>query len=170
MIQIKDYCVLDIETTGLSRFRDDILEIGCIKIRDHKIVDQINILINPHKPISPYITSINHITDEMVQKEGIELEEALICLYDFVEEDCLVGHNISFDMGFIKQKSLECLGLSFDHIQYDTMKLSRKRIKCQNYKLSTLCDYYNIQNKMAHRALSDVIATYQVFECLMKES
>ena len=169
MIKIKDYCVLDIETTGLSRFKDDILEIGCIKIRDHKIIDQMSVLINPHKPISPYITSINHITDEMVQKEGIELEEALIRLYDFIEDDCLVGHNLSFDMGFIRQKSSESLGLSFDHIQYDTLMLSRKRIRCENYKLSTVCRYYNIQNKTAHRALSDVIATYQVFECLMKE-
>ncbi len=169
MIKIKDYCVLDIETTGLSRFKDDILEIGCIKIRDHKIIDQMSVLINPHKPISPYITSINHITNEMVQKEGIELEEALIRLYDFIEDDCLVGHNLSFDMGFIRQKSSESLGLSFDHVQYDTLMLSRKRIRCENYKLSTVCRYYNIQNKTAHRALSDVIATYQVFECLMKE-
>ncbi|WP_294562615.1 3'-5' exonuclease [uncultured Traorella sp.] len=169
MIKIKDYCVLDIETTGLSRFKDDILEIGCIKIRDHKIIDQMSVLINPHKPISPYITSINHITDEMVQKEGIELDEALIRLYDFIEDDCLVGHNLSFDMGFIRQKSSESLGLSFDHVQYDTLMLSRKRIRCENYKLSTVCRYYNIQNKTAHRALSDVIATYQVFECLMKE-
>ena len=169
MIKIKDYCVLDIETTGLSRFKDDILEIGCIKIRDHKIIDQMSILINPHKPISPYITSINHITNEMVQKEGIELEKALIRLYDFIEDDCLVGHNLSFDMGFIRQKSSESLGLSFDHVQYDTLMLSRKRIRCENYKLSTVCRYYNIQNKTAHRALSDVIATYQVFECLMKE-
>ena len=169
MIKIKDYCVLDIETTGLSRFKDDILEIGCIKIRDHKIIDQMSVLINPHKPISPYITSINHITNEMVQKEGIELEEALIRLYDFIEDDCLVGHNLSFDMGFIRQKSSESLGLSFDHVQYDTLMLSRKRIRCENYKLSTVCRYYNIQNKTAHRALSDVIATYQVFECLMEE-
>ena len=169
MIKIKDYCVLDIETTGLSCFKDDILEIGCIKIRDHKIIDQMSVLINPHKLISPYITSINHITNEMVQKEGIELEEALIRLYDFIEDDCLVGHNLSFDMGFIRQKSSESLGLSFDHVQYDTLMLSRKRIRCENYKLSTVCRYYNIQNKTAHRALSDVIATYQVFECLMKE-
>ena len=169
MKKVKDYCVIDIETTGLSRFRDDIIEIGCIKIRNHKAIAEYNVLINPHKPIPPFITSINHITDQMVKKEGIELEEALIGLYDFIEEDDLVGHNISFDMGFIRQKSLEGLGLSFDNSEYDTLRLSRRKLKCENYKLETLCKYYNVINKTAHRALSDVYATYEIFERLMND-
>lgn len=169
MKKIKNYCVLDIETTGLSKFRDAILEIGCIKIRNHEVVDKMCVLIHPHQTISSYITSINHITNEMVEREGIELEEALIQLYDFIEEDILIGHNLSFDMGFICQKSDECLGLSFDNQCIDTLSLARRKLCLPNYKLETLCNYYHIENKKAHRALSDVIATYELFEKLINE-
>lgn len=82
-MNINDYCVVDIETTGLSKYRDEIIEIGCVKVRNHLIVDEFNILIKPTRPISSYITSINGITNDMV-KDGCSIEEAMIQFYDFV--------------------------------------------------------------------------------------
>ena len=167
-MNINDYCVVDIETTGLSKYRDEIIEIGCVKVRNHLIVDEFNILIKPTRPISSYITSINGITNDMV-KDGCSIEEAMIQFYDFVGEDIIVGHNVSFDMGFISHHAQKRLGLVFENIVMDTMKLARRNVKAINYKLSTLCDYYGIKNKQAHRALSDVYATYELFEKLIKK-
>lgn len=72
-------------------------------------------------------------------------------------------------MGFISHHAQKRLGLVFENIVMDTMKLARRNVKAINYKLSTLCDYYGIKNKQAHRALSDVYATYKLFEKLIKK-
>lgn len=168
MEEIKDYCVIDIETTGLSKYRDKIIEIGCIKVKNHMIVDEMNVLINPHCKIPPFITHLNGITNKMV-KDGIEIDEALLQLYDFVGNDVFVGHNIAFDIGFITQKSKECLGLVFNNQTIDTMRIARQKVICDNYKLATLCNYYHIVNESAHRALSDVLATYELYKKLINK-
>ena len=64
---IDNYCVLDLETTGLSPNYDSIIEIGIIKVKENKIVDKYNSLINPGFLINEYITSITGITNEMLK-------------------------------------------------------------------------------------------------------
>ena len=55
---INDYCVLDTETTGLSAYYDEIIEIGILRVRDNNIVDQYSQLIKPECEIDPFITSL----------------------------------------------------------------------------------------------------------------
>ena len=53
--ELSDLTVIDIETTGLESDYCNIIELGVIKIRNHKIVDQYQTLINPEEEISKYI-------------------------------------------------------------------------------------------------------------------
>ena len=64
---IDDYCVLDTETTGLSAYYDEIIEIGILRVRNNEIVDQYSQLIQPESPIDSFITSLTGITNEMVE-------------------------------------------------------------------------------------------------------
>lgn len=59
---IDDYCVLDTETTGLSAYYDEIIEIGILRVRNNEIVDQYSQLIQPESPIDSFITSLTGIT------------------------------------------------------------------------------------------------------------
>jgi len=63
---INNYCVLDTETTGLSAYCDNVIEIGILRIRAGVVVDQYSQLINPTKPINGFITKLTGITNEMV--------------------------------------------------------------------------------------------------------
>ena len=63
---VDDYCVVDIETTGLSWQRDQIIEIGIVKVRQGHIFDQYVQLIDPHKDISHFITQLTGIDNDMV--------------------------------------------------------------------------------------------------------
>ncbi len=164
-----NYCVLDIETTGLSKYKDTIIEIGCIKVRNHCVIDEFQVLVDPHRFITPFISYLTGISNEMVQHEGIEISDALIALYDFLGDDIILGHNVSFDMGFIQFQSNLELGLVFDNQLMDTMKLARKLIHCENYKLVTLCQFFDVQNNQAHRALGDVYATFEVYKKLIQK-
>lgn len=61
-----DYVALDLETTGFYPNRCAITEIGAVRVRGGRIVDQFQQLINPLCPIPRQITALTGITDAMV--------------------------------------------------------------------------------------------------------
>lgn len=159
---MKDYVVVDIETTGLSRANDRIIELGAIRIRDGKPVEECDILVNPGIEIDDFISELTGITNEMV-KDKPYIDKAIEGFLNFLADDIIVGHNVGFDLGFIKAVCNE-KGIVFERYRVDTMYLARKALpNLRHHKLKTLCKYYNIVNENAHRAISDCKATYNVF-------
>ena len=55
---IDDYCVLDTETTGLSAYYDEIIEIGILRVRNNEIVDRYDQLIKPSIEVDGFITAL----------------------------------------------------------------------------------------------------------------
>ena len=165
---VDNYVLVDIETTGLSPVNDEIIEIGAIKVKDCKIVDQYNELIKINRKLSPFITNLTGITDEMLNKgklPTIALKEFI----DFVDEDVIIGHNLNFDLGFLKNKCKKYIDYSLNNRYIDTMYLAKKLVPNSiNYKLETLANYFNVSYEGAHRGLKDVEITYEVYNCLRK--
>lgn len=64
---IDDYCVLDTETTGLSAYYDEIIEIGILRVRNNEIVDRYDQLIKPNFDIDGFITALTGITNDMLE-------------------------------------------------------------------------------------------------------
>ena len=164
---INNYVVIDLEMTGLSARTDQIIEIGAVKVRDGKVADTMECLVNPKCKIPTRVSELTGITDEMVQT-GVERDEAVERLLAFIGEDILVGHNINFDYSFIKQwavnhkRPLVCKGC-------DTLKLARVLLPAeQPKKLENLCAYFQIERKREHRALDDALETCEIFERLKK--
>ncbi len=171
---IKEFISVDIETTGLSPCEDKILEIGAVHYKEGKIVNEFNMLINPGIPISSRITSINGINNEMVRDELYEYE-VIKLFYNFLKVPMESGimfcaHNASFDFGFLEY-AFKRGGISVNLKYMDTLQLSRIYIdNIRNYKQITLEEYFDIENKNSHRALSDAKACAQIFEQLIKIS
>ena len=61
-----DYVLIDIETTGFSPQYDDIIEIGAIKVKNNKIIDEFQFLINIGHKLNNFISNLTGITDEML--------------------------------------------------------------------------------------------------------
>ena len=93
---IKDYVAFDLETTGLSPETDQIIEIGALKVKDGKVVERFMEFVKPDNPISPIITNITGITNEMVA-DARDTGEIIRDFVNFCEDYVLVGHNIMFD-------------------------------------------------------------------------
>lgn len=157
----------DIETTGFNPFKNEIIEIAAVDNAGNKFEE----LIRPSKFIPKKITEITNISNEMVMNKK-SIKEVMEIFVDFIKGNeisnkpvYIIGHNIhSFDMPFIKAKCAE-FNIKFPNVyQLDTMRMSQFILKDQwSHNLNSLCSLFGIDNKNAHRALSDVYATQIVY-------
>ena len=160
------YAIIDIETTGLSPQRNKITEIAVYIYDGEKIIDEFSSLINPECYISPNITKITGITNEMVGKapKFWEVAKNIVLL---TEGKTFVAHNASFDYNFIRHE-FKSLGYDFKREKLCTVQLSRKIIPGRkSYSLGKLCNELKIPLNGRHRAAGDAMATVKLFEYLL---
>ena len=160
----KDYVVFDLETTGLSPEKDEIIEISGIKVREREVDSEFSTLVNPGRPIPYSATNINGITDEMVENAPV-LKDALKHFLDFAGDDILVGHNIhSFDMRFLYAGVRRELNRTIDNDYVDTLYLARNILPLTRFRLTDIASYFCLETKGAHRALQDCTMNQQCYE------
>ena len=161
------YVVVDIETTGLDYARDEILELGAIRVVNHEVADSFSALIRIKSELPREISELTGITEEMISEEGTDLKSAVMQLWNFIGQSPVVGHNLRFDRAFLTKASeevkIQIPRLSF----WDTLTLARRN-ECEvsDYRLGTLAAYFEIEVQERHRALSDCMTTFQVYEKL----
>jgi len=155
--------VLDIETTGLSPYRNKITEIAAARVINGKIIDKYHTLINPKTPIPSFITRLTGINDDMV-KDAPTINEVIPSLKKFLANDIIVAHNASFDCNFLSHNFYLYEKTAFENPRLCTVKLAnRVHSDLPSKKLSAMCEYYGVINETAHRAMSDVEATIKIF-------
>lgn len=160
------YVVIDIETTGLDPEHDEILELGAVRIIDHKISDSFCTLVQPKGIVPENITALTGITQQMAVG-GIAPAEALETFWGFLGQSTVVGHNLSFDLAFLKKASAEAGIVVSNNSCLDTLTLARRKVQgIADRRLETLADYFEIRPERFHRALDDCITTFRVFEKL----
>ncbi|GEO46703.1 PolC-type DNA polymerase III [Companilactobacillus kimchii] len=163
-----EYVIFDTETTGLSAVYDSIIEIGATKMKDGEVIARFDKFINPGHPLSEVTTNLTSITNDMVKDAP---DETVIVgeFMDFIGDDILVGHNVTFDMGFMNA-ALTRMGrprLAMPVI--DTLEMSRTlHSEYRNHKLDSLAKRYHIVLEHHHRADSDAETTgylmYKLFD------
>lgn len=161
-----EYVVFDTETTGLDSERDEIIEIGAVKIKNGIICEEFQTLVKPKQLISAQTTAINNITNEMV-KDAPSGDVVIRDFYRWTRGATLVAYNIGFDYKFI-QKSAKAEGLSFDNPCIDAMVIARNKLRLSRYNLSNVVKRLDITLNNAHRAFADCVATAEAFLILMK--
>ena len=98
---VPDYVLFDLETTGISWEKDEVVEISAVKVKGGEVVDEFSSLVNPGMPIHYYASEVNGITDDMVA-DSPSFDKVLEEFLEFAGDAVLVGHNIhTFDMKFI---------------------------------------------------------------------
>jgi len=157
-----EYCVLDLETTGISHFTEKITEVGIIKIKNGEVIDTFETFVNPEKPIPEEVVEITHITDDMV-KDAETIDKVIPKIIEFIGDSVLVAHNADFDIGYLKY-NFEKYGYKLDNSYIDTLRLSKAVFpELKKYKLGVIAASLNIQVDVAHRALDDVKTLVAVF-------
>lgn len=167
---VSDYVVFDLETTGISVIKDEVVEISAVKVVNGEVVEEFSTLVNPCMHIPVYASDVNGITDDMVA-DAPTFDKALKGFLDFVGDGILVGHNIhSFDMRFICRDAQKYYGKTVGNDYIDTLKIAQVYLpKLRHLSLTDLAQHYGIDAAGAHRALNDCRMNQKIFECLAKE-
>lgn len=156
---VNDYCVVDLETTGLSAEFDEIIELAALKIKGNEIVSKYQQLVKPTYEIDEFITELTGITNDMVADQP-SIDEAIQSFLDFIEGETIVGHNTSFDIQFIQKAAKKELNNEY----IDTLQLARKVYPdLKHHRLKDMAKYLQF-DYTAHRALGDCEATFKLYK------
>lgn len=167
---LSDYCVLDLETTGVFVISAEIIEISVIKVRGGNVIAEFSQLVNPGCKIPSAATAVNNITDTMV-KDAPMLSEVIDDFLAFVGNDVVLGYNnAGFDMNLLYDKVMILRGRAFKNDYIDLMHAARRTLpELENHKLETLSKYYELDTTGEHRAQKDCYLTKECYEKLYRQ-
>ena len=152
-------CVaLDLETTGLDVDQDTIIEIGAVKFQGSEVLGTFQTLVNPYHDLSPFIKRLTGISQANVD-HAPPFAAVAADLQQFMGSHPVVGHNIAFDLSFLRKHGLALANESFDTWDLASILLPFNR----DYSLAGLVKDMVVDHTQPHRALADAQATYQVF-------
>ncbi|WP_419739767.1 exonuclease domain-containing protein [Ruegeria sp.] len=161
---IEDLCfvVFDTETTGLLPHKDEIVQIGAVRVVKGRIVEgeRFDMLVNPGIPIPAASTKVHKVSDQMVQGAP-EIGEAGRIFHQFARDAVIVAHNAPFDMAFLRRHAKR-MGVEWDHPILDTVLLSAVLFGAsETHTLDALCDRLDVEipEALRHTALGDAVAT-----------
>ena len=162
------FCIVDLETTGGSHLDDAITEIGAVKYRGGERLGTFRALVDPRRPIPPYIAHLTGIDDRLVSGQPA-IEQVLPAFLEFFRGSVFVAHNAGFDFGFL---NANCDVLDYPALPGPalcTARLARRVVwpDVPNVRLATLANYFRTRTKPTHRALDDAEACAEVLHGLL---
>ncbi len=162
--------VLDFETTGLSpNMGDRAIEIGAVKLKNGKVVETFQELMDPGFKISSFIAHYTGISNQML-KTAPKCSEVMTEFATFIKGSHLVAHNASFDKRFLDAE-LARLGLVYSGQFACSMLIARRLIQdAPSHKLGDLIRHKHIEHDgVFHRALADAQMTAKLWMCMIRE-
>lgn len=165
-----NFVVFDTETTGLMPNKDEIVQIGAVRVVNGRIVpgETIDQLVNPGRKIPPASTKVHGIDDEMV-KAAPDAVAAVSEFFEFAKDAVIVAHNAPFDMAFL-QRHGKTAGLNWNHPILDTVLLSAVVFGAdETHTLDAVCDRLEIKipAELRHTALGDARATAEALSKML---
>jgi DNA polymerase III subunit epsilon len=164
-----EFSVIDIETTGLSAKTNRVIEIGLVKVRNYKIVDRYETLINPGTYIPGFISQLTGITNDDIVDAPF-FSDVAEDIKQFIGDTILSGHNLSFDSSFIKYEFFRNGEEPLYNEQVCTLKLARRMFPdLKSKSLTSVTHHLKLKNKSAHRALGDAEVTARALIKMIKQ-
>jgi DNA polymerase-3 subunit epsilon len=155
------YVVVDVETTGGRGDEHRVTEIGAVRVRNGKVTDRFQTLLNPQRRIPANITRLTGISPAMVADAPYFVDIA-DDFEVFMQGAIFVAHNVEFDYGFLARE-FRRLGRPFRYPKLCTCASMRKLYPGhRSYSLAALCRSFDIQLRQHHRALCDAEAAAEL--------
>src|SRR5687768_2672342 len=167
------FVVLDLETTGGSAQSCAITEVGALKFKGGECLGTFQTLVNPGDGVRlpPEIVYLTGITEAMVAPAP-KIESVLPAFAEFIGDAVIVGHNVRFDLGFLRANLARLGYRPLANRFVDTCALARRLVRDEvpNCKLGTLARHFRTVADPCHRALDDARATAEVLHHLLERA
>jgi DNA polymerase-3 subunit epsilon len=161
------FAIIDVEASGGNPKKDRLTEIAIFIHNGQRVIEEYCTLINPETYITPFITSMTGITNEMVA-EAPRFADIAPRINELTKGRVFVAHNVRFDYSFLNNE-FKRLGLHFIRKQLCTVRLSKKILPgLSSYSLGRLCAEVGIPVEHRHRAFGDAAATVELFDLMLK--
>lgn len=151
----RDFCVVDIETTGLVPEYDSILQISSLKIRNMEIVDTFKSNVYYPKEVDDFITQISKITTSMV-KSAPTIDNVISDFFNFIQDDLLLGLNTNFSINFIYDASSQYLNNPLKNNFIDISRFSRKLFpELRHHRLCDMIERFELDESGEYSSFCD---------------
>ena len=169
VLNLSTYVAFDFETTGLNPKQDRIIEFAAIRFVDGKPKKRYSTLINPGVHVSPFITGITGISNQMVSTAPDE-EDIIDDLFSIIGKYPLVAHNIRFDWNYLLELCKRYNKDIPENPLYDTLQLARAMLFDHPvFNLGALSEFYGLDSSGSHRAEKDTENCGNIFLYLLDE-
>lgn len=169
------FTVIDLETTGLSAKKNAITEVVAITYRHGEEIGKYATLVKPTETIPEEVEMLTGISNEMV-RQAPPLITVLSELMGFLgESPVLVGHNVSFDIGFLREKLMQSgLDAFLERCELNrsfcTRVLALKALPgLPSYEGIMVATAIGYHNPNPHRAEADVRMSAAILEAILKQ-
>ena len=160
--QLRDiaFAVVDVETTGTRAGAGDrITEIAIAQVRNGEVVDVYSQLVNPERPIPPYITALTQISWDMVRDQPC-FRHVANAVVERLTGAVFVAHNAAFDWRFVSEELRRGMGHELSGPRLCTVRLAKVLIPTlARRSLDHVTRYFGIEIEARHRAEGDAVAT-----------
>ncbi|MGQ0714339.1 MAG: 3'-5' exonuclease [Gemmatimonadaceae bacterium] len=166
-----DYAVVDVETTGTRCWAGDrITEIAVVAVRGGVVAETFETLVNPERPIPPWITRLTNISWDMV-KDAPRFRDVCDDVVRALEGAIFVAHNAQFDWRFVTSEIERATGRHLDGQRLCTVRLARKLLpELRSRRLDYLAMHYGVPITARHRAGGDAVATAKILLRLLHDA
>ncbi len=152
------FAVLDVETTSGDPKEGRVMEVAVLVIDGTQERLRWDSLVSPRKPISPFVSKLTGIREDMLTGSPTFTEVART-LGTLTQDRIVVAHNVRFDMTAMEHEFART-GLVFDRPILCTERAARRLVPgLTHYNLGSLCRHFGVPYTAAHRALNDAEAT-----------
>ena len=157
-----EFVCIDLETTGLNANSDTIIELGAVRFRGGEILDRYQSFVNPGRRIPPFIQQLTSISQAQIERAPT-FNQVADQFADFIGDLPIVGHNVAFDIGFLRSHHLPLANRNYN--TWDLASIFLPTLP--EYNLAALATRLGLDHSQAHRASADAEITALVFHRLL---
>ena len=167
LAKFNDFYAIDLETTGLSEVKNEIIQIAIIKFHHFQPVEILSSYVKPRKGLKLEAAAINHITEDMVV-DAPYIEQIMQSVDAFIGERApIVAHNLQFEYKFLAANGSE--NIAKKRPLYDTLELSKRIWQLESYSLENVCRNTFKFTPALHNAESDALTCGLLFREICSE-
>lgn len=158
---LEQFVSIDLETTGLKAGVDEIIEVGIAKFDLLGNYQEFQTLVKPESRLTRFISDLTGLADKDL-RDAPMFDEVRTEVMDFIGGLPIIGHNIQFDIDFLKAQGIRTTNINFDTWELGALLLPT----AEKLNLASLAELLGVQTERSHRALDDAICARDIFMVL----